>query len=103
MGEAKQTVAPGCGTRKPFGARGVEIMDLEYFLGGRLGLLAPSQAGYGAGAMSKAAASAERLLVRWGPGGQGANVKAAEGGVRFGQTIWLSCALGHTGRRERRG
>jgi hypothetical protein len=42
-------------------------LGLEYFMGGRLGLLAPSQAGYGAwGACRKAAASAERLLVRWG-------------------------------------
>ena len=67
-------------------------------MGGRLGLLAPSQAGYGAwGACRKAAASAERLLVRWGQEaratGQGANAKAAEEGVRFGQTIWLSWVL----------
>jgi len=67
-------------------------------MGGRLGLLAPSQAGYGAwGACRKAAASAERLLVRWSQEaratGQGANAKAAEEGVRFGQTIWLSWVL----------
>ena len=30
FGEAKQTIASGCGTRKPFGARGVEIMDLAW-------------------------------------------------------------------------
>lgn len=61
-------------------------------------MLAPSQAGYGAwGACRKAAASAERLLVRWSQEaratGQGANAKAAEEGVRFGQTIWLSWVL----------
>jgi hypothetical protein len=47
----------------------------------------------------------------WTQGGQGANEKAAEEGVRFGQTIWLSWvlailatrpALGHSSLRDTR-
>jgi hypothetical protein len=73
-------------------------LGLEYFMGGRLGFAGPQPGRvWGLGPCRKAAVSAERLLVRWGlearATGQGANAKAAEEGVRFGQTIWLSWVL----------